>query len=318
VTRPWLSVIVPSFNGAQYLRRALESVAAEADDGVEVIAIDDGSTDATLDILKQFRPRLNLAVIQRRAGNWAANSNHALRLATGEYACFLHQDDAWRPGRQAALRRQLARTPQTALLLHACEFVDPNDRPLGPWRCPYPARIALPPRRAVEHLLVQNFVGMPGAVFRRDAAVASGGLDESLWYTADWDLWLKLAAIGPTVYLPEIFGAFRLHPASQTADRSRSLDDFRTQMELIMLRHAADWAEHSPPRKAARASVEVNVALAAAYHRQPIAWRRTAAALGDLSLADWRRFLRDSRLSERVLSRIRGGFARRTTAAPSN
>ena len=63
-------------------------------------------------------------------------------------------------------------------------------------------------------------------MFLRESAVAAGGLDETLWYTADWDLWLKLAAAGPTVYLPRPLAAFRVHPESQTATRSRSADDF--------------------------------------------------------------------------------------------
>lgn len=316
MTRPWLSVVVPTHNGAAYLSAALDSIVAEADPDVEVIAIDDGSTDSTLDILTQYQPRLNLTINRRHAGNWAANSNEGLRLARGEYACFLHQDDFWMPGRLRKVNAQLQRTPAN-LLLHACEFVDRSGRKLGPWRCPYPAHRPLGPDRGMAPLLVQNFIGIPGAVFHRETALATGGLDESLWYTADWDLWLKLAAIGPTVYLPSILAAFRLHPQSQTARRSHTIDDFREQMREMMRRHFDAWPEADPARRdsvrrAARASVEVNVALAAAYHRQPVPITRPLSSLADLGVLHWRRFLNDSRLWERVFARCCAGFARRS------
>lgn len=294
---------------------ALESIVAEADMGVEVLAFDDGSTDGTPGILQQYQSSLQLKVFHQRVGNWVINSNEGLRRASGDYVCFLHQDDYWKPGRLCKVRRQLERTP-VALLLHASEFVDSSGRSLGLWRCPYPARRPLGPARAMAPLLVQNFIGIPSAVFRRDAALAAGGLDESLWYTADWDLWLKLAAIGPTVYLPNILAAFRLHPQSQTARRSHTIDDFREQMREMVRRHFHAWPEADPirrdsVRRAARASVEVNVALAAAYHRQPVPITGPLASLADLGLLHWRRFLNDSRLWERVFARWCAGFASR-------
>jgi glycosyltransferase involved in cell wall biosynthesis len=311
VSAPWLSVIVPTYNGAKYLRGALDSIVLQAGALIEIVAIDDGSTDDTLAVLHEYQSRLNLNIIQRRVGNWADNTNHALQLARGAYACFLHQDDLWLPGRLSAIQEQLSLTPNIALLLHACEFIDEQGRSLGPWRCPYPGHKALSPAFAVERLLVQNFVGMPGATIRRETALKVGGLDPSLWYTADWDLWLKLALVGPTVYMPGRYGAFRLHPQSQTADRSRSLDDFRRQMEMMTERHAAAWPARSAAicdvvMKAARASIEVNVALAAAYHGQKVSWRKL---LTSLRSANWRRLLRDSRLWERSIARWRAGFA---------
>jgi glycosyltransferase involved in cell wall biosynthesis len=303
-----LSVIVPTYNGVAFLKRTLDSLVADAD--VEVIAVDDGSTDDTRALLESYRGRLDLHVHVRKVGNWAANSNYGLEQAHGEFACFLHQDDFWLPGRTAAVRRQLALTPDVTLLLHASVFADPAGRALGPWRCPLPPRVRLSPTQTLEHLLVQNFVAIPAAVFRRETALAVGGLDPALWYTADWSLWLKLAEVGPTVYLPGTFAAFRIHPASQTADRSRSLDAFRDQLETVLRAHAGHFPADSAVCKAARASIEVNVGLAAGYHRQPVAWSPLAASLGALGPDGWRRLLRDARLWERVSSRARAGFIR--------
>jgi glycosyltransferase involved in cell wall biosynthesis len=313
VTRPWLSVIVPTFNGADYLRQAFESIASENDPNLELLVVDDGSSDGTGLIVDEFVRRMNAKAWRRPVGNWVANTNYALERASGEWVSFLHQDDFWLPGRLSALRRQLAETPDVALVLHACTFVDPDGRELGPWRCPLSPGRTIDPSRTLEHLLVQNFIGIAGALFRRQTALASAGMDDSLWYTADWDLWLKLAAAGDTVYLPRSLASFRVHSHSQTARRSRSPEDFRAQLLVTLDRHERSWRCHrrvtrAAVRRTAQAAVEINVALAAAYHRQPVNWRPFFAAVAHLRPWDWPRLLRDSRLIERVGARMRAGF----------
>jgi glycosyltransferase involved in cell wall biosynthesis len=306
---------MPTFNGEAHLRRALDSIVNEADPGVEVVAVDDGSSDGTFDLLQSYQGTLNLTIERRPVGNWVSNTNLALGRATADLACFLHQDDCWLHGRLQAVRQQIAYTPSAGLLLHACQFVGADGRAAGTWRCPLPSRRRVRPAVTMERLLVQNFVGIPGAVFRRGLALSCGGLDESLWYTADWDFWLKLASVADTVYLPRPLAMFRLHPASQTATRSRSLDEFRGQMRTVLERHGSRWkasdaATRTSVEKASRAAIEVNVALAAAYHGAPVERRRLLAALGALGLSDWWRLARDSRLHERVLARLHAGLRR--------
>src|SRR5262245_50753324 len=109
---PWLSVVMPVYNGESYLPRALESIAAQGDPGLEVLALDDGSSDRSMEILKSWASRLPLRIEQPgRCGNWVAVTNRGMEMARGEFACFLHQDDAWRPGRLEAMRQVIASTP---------------------------------------------------------------------------------------------------------------------------------------------------------------------------------------------------------------
>jgi GT2 family glycosyltransferase len=319
VSTPWLSVIVPTYNGAAFLRDALESVCAQGDAALEVIAVDDGSTDATLAILADYARRLPLTALTRRVGNWAANTNLGLERARGEWACLLHQDDLWRPGRLAATRRALAAGPAPALLLHAADFIDPAGRTVGRWRCPLPpGRGGSAPQQTAARLLVQNFVPLPAALFRRADALRVGGLDPGLWFTPDWDFWLKLAACGPTRYLPAALAAFRLHPASQTVTRSGRSAAFRRQYEVVRDKHWDRWRGRlAAPRRVAAASrlaVEVNVALAARHHGEPVDWRRLLAAAG-VGPGTWGYFLRNSRVVERVLARLRAGLAGRRQSA---
>lgn len=302
---PWLSVLMPTFNGMSYVAAALDSVVDQADAGIEVVVADDGSTDGTLELIRRYEGRLALRILpQVRVGNWVARTNAALRAAQGEYACVLHQDDVWLPGRAAAIREALP----ISLLVHPAVFIGPGGKRLGHWRTPLePGTVA--PAGFIEHLLVQNFLAMPAPVFLRQSALPHG-LDESLWYTADWDLWLRLGARGPVRSLVAPLAGFRIHPASQTLSRNQTPEELRGQLRTVLDRHFGPWAGTVSVRVAERVhevaqfSVETNVALAEAYRGRGDV---SALALQFLRLgpAGWGCYLRDSRLLERVWARLR-------------
>jgi hypothetical protein len=151
-----------------------------------------------------------------------------------------------------------------------------------------------------ERLLVQNFIAMPAPVFRREVALGLGGLDESLWYTADWDLWLRLAAAAQCRFIDAPLAAFRIHPESQTVLRSR--EDMRGQMAAVLERHLG---RHTPRRirRVACFSLEVNAGLATAIGSGPVPWRLLAGFVA-LGPAGWVRYVRYSRILERVLCRL--------------
>jgi glycosyltransferase involved in cell wall biosynthesis len=298
--RPWLSIVMPAWNGERYLQAALESVRHEGTQGYEIVAVDDGSTDRTLEILRSWATLLPLRIVERPGrGNWVAASNAALREARGRYACFLHQDDLWLPGRLAAIVREAKAKP--ALIVHSAMFVGPGGETLGPWRCPLPEG-AVDPKLFAERLIVQNFIAIPAPVFDREAALRAGEMDESLWYTADWDFWLRLAREGSIRYLAAPLAAFRVHPGSQTMVRT-DVADRRRQLETILERHGSAFAQ--PVRRAARFSIELNLALAAKATRGPLSWPALLGALARLGPAGFPRYLRDSRIVERVAARVR-------------
>jgi glycosyltransferase involved in cell wall biosynthesis len=298
--RPWLSVVMPAWNGERYLEAALQSVQAEGTRGYEIVAVDDGSTDRTPHILRTWAERLPLRIVAHPGrGNWVAASNAALREARGRYACFLHQDDLWLPGRLAALEREVGTGP--SLIVHPAVFIGPDARRLGAWQCPLPEG-EVDAALFAERLAVQNFIAIPAAAFDRERALRLGAMDESLWYTADWDLWLRLGREGAIRHVPSQLAAFRVHPDSQTVVRT-DLADRRAQLEVVLGRHAAAL----PPavRRVARFSLEVNVALAALASGVPVPWSGLMGSF--LRLGPWGlfRYLRDSRIFERVASRAR-------------
>jgi len=320
--QPWLSVILPTFQGERHLPRALESLAVQADALRDVLAADDGSTDGTLALLDRWRDRLPLRILPGpRAGNWVRGTNRALAEARGDWISLLHQDDAWQPQRVQALDALRAEFPTVGMFVTSARFWDDADRDLGRWGCPLPARRPLAPAFTLPRLATQNFIPLPAPCLRRDLAAAAGPLDETLWYFADWDWWLRLAARGPLVYTPMPTVAFRLHPDSQTARRTRDVSDVMAQFDAVQNRLMADPAFPPGRRAAARrmarfARCAYAQLLAAAHGARPDirALLREALRLGPLGCL---RYARDARLADRLpprrrlrrLGRLTGGAA---------
>lgn len=314
MAHPWLSVVMPTYNGAAYLRTALASVVAQRDRDIEVIAVDDGSADDTVGLLRSFADRVPLSVTRRpHSGNWVASTNHGLSLARGDWVCFLHQDDYWLPDRLSVLKGLLARAPDVAMLLHPTWYVDSRSRRLGLWRCPLPTTgRPQSPAALVERLLIQNFIAIPAPLFRREAATRLGGLDARWWYAADWDFWLGLAASGAALYTPRPLAAFRIHPLSQTMSRTVEVGEVRGQLHAVLDKHLAAWGQAAPGRtsvrRAARFSAELNASLAGCAHGQVTPWPRLVRSFLSLGPEGWGRYLQNSRVVERVGARIADGL----------
>lgn len=307
VPPPWLTVIMPAYQGEQWIRFALDSMAAEPCEGIELLLIDGSPTSGTRDIARSYADRLHIQIIERPdLRSWHDKTNVAVGISRATHLCWLHVDDLWLPGRAAATREWIRSAPLAPLHLAPCAIIGKDGRKLGVWRAPLPKERELPPGLVTERLLVQNFIGAPVPVYRKDAWLACGGLDESLWYTADWDLWLKLAAIGPVIYHSELTAGFRIHGSSLTVTGSRNPADFRQQMEIVLERHLGAIVD--PGRRierCARASISVNCALAAASGGERRALSGALLEVLRLGPSGMSRYLRDSRILERVLPRVR-------------
>jgi hypothetical protein len=309
---PWLSVIMPSYCGEAWIRAALESVAAEQSSGIEVLVIDSSPTNATLDVAAEFATRLHLRSFARPdLESWHAKTNFGVGAARASHLCWLGVDDLWLPGRAAAVHRWIEAAPDADLHLAPSAIVDRTGRTLGLWHCPLPPDAEISAQNLLERLLVQNFVAAPAPVFRKHPWVACGGLDPALWYTADWDIWLKLARRGPCFYHDDLTIGFRIHAESLTTTGSRNTDAFTTQLETVLDRHLPGLQGSTAAiARAARASIKVNTALAAAAHGDYRGLATAASAVLRLGPRGMWRYLRDSRLAERVVPRVRARLSR--------
>jgi hypothetical protein len=307
--RPFLSVVMPSFNGARWIAGALQSIGAEAHPGVEVIVVDGDAGAETEQVVDRFKAELNVRYFRRPdLATWQAKTNFAVAEAAAPHIAMLHVDDLWLPGRAPTVRKWVASNPGAVCHLAPSQLIDLQGRKIGTWRCPFePSPAPVNRDQLIERLLVQNFISCPAPVILRSAWMELGGMDETLWYTADWDFYLKLAAAGAVVYHPEALTAFRIHGSSLTVSGSRDAADFEQQMQIVLDRHRDKLSPQAAEEtlRMARTSIAINKNLAIASRGRPTAlW----AAFGHL-LTLWPKQLLHywqwSRFGERVIPRLR-------------
>jgi GT2 family glycosyltransferase len=221
-----VTVVVPTFNGCQFLAETLRAVAAQSQVGVELIVVDDGSTDGTVATVKAHAPAARL--VQQRNQGVSAARNAGLALARGRYVIFLDQDDVWHPD---MLRRQvewLETHPEHDVAV--CRYQHWHPLPEGG----YGAIEALwpPAREGVEaaftgwvyhQFLLDCWALTSGTLMRAGVVRALGGFDPTLPYSEDWDLWIRLSQTSQFVLLHWPPVLYRQH-ADQGSRQPRSCD----------------------------------------------------------------------------------------------
>jgi len=305
---PWLTVIVPVHNGESFLRAALDSILLQGDPELEVIAVDDHSTDASAAILEEYEERLSLVRIRPpQPVGWVGATNLAVESARGRYACFLHQDDLWLPGRCDQVRRVLRTESDLGLVIHESIYLDARGMRIGGLGAPLKRAGRLARAELFEALLVQNFIAAPAATFSLDAARRAGPLDASLWYAADWAFWLALSRTAESYLLREPLAAFRIHPRSQTSTRSADVSDLSRQLRRVLASALNDPLPLKRPRltpAAAQLSILVNGVLAAVWNRDGRAALRELATARPRHILGLPTFLRHSRILQRAAARL--------------
>jgi glycosyltransferase involved in cell wall biosynthesis len=188
-----ITVIIPVYNGAGYVRKAVDCVLAQQPAPRETIVIDDGSTDNTLETLAAYGDRIRL--ITQPNGGPARARNHAMRVATTEWVAFLDSDDEWMPEK---LAKQWAMIDGADLVYTDRTNFGPLGEIVGETQSD---GVKLWEGDVFEHLLMDNFITTSSVLARRSLIQQVGGFDEQLGVCEDWDLWLKLAAAGGRVRL---------------------------------------------------------------------------------------------------------------------
>jgi len=212
---PQVSVLMPVFNTASYLRAALESVFSQTFPDFEIIAIDDGSTDDSAEILHQaattddrLKPncRSRKGLVQTR--------NELLQQANGELVAWMDSDDLAVPERLALQVMQMQADPELLCLGGACLLIDPDGLPIMSHAFPANHEDIV---RAMEQEIAFYF---PTVMMRREAALRVGGFREPFAIAEDFDLCLRLSESGRVANLPQTLLYYRQHLAS-TANAGR-------------------------------------------------------------------------------------------------
>jgi len=191
--RPKISVIIPAYNRAQTLARAVQSVLNQGIQDLEILLVDDGSTDGTPGVMESFQDPRIVRISHPRNLGAAAARNSGLRKARGDYVAFLDSDDEWLPEKLDRQLELLERLPRRwALSCTAFYLVEEVGQTL----------VCCPPKDLSRQLL-ETCDYSPGStlVLRRDCLSSVGELDEGLERLEDWDWLLRLARYYCMAYL---------------------------------------------------------------------------------------------------------------------
>lgn len=237
---PTISVVIPTYNHARFLAQAIESALAQTLAPHEVIVVDDGSTDATTEVLSRFGTIIR--VIRQHNSGVSMARNAGAFAATGEYLAFLDADDEWLPGK---LEKQLwcfACDPKLGLVHCGVEEINAEGVTLG-YRRDGLAGDVLP-----EFLLFRRSIilgGGSGVLIPRGVFDKVAGFDGRLSTAADWDLYCRIAARYRVGFAPEVLLRYRLHGSNMHTN-------FRAMKHDMLLAFAKAYQAATPDQRRLR------------------------------------------------------------------
>lgn len=316
---PWLSVIIPVHMGERFLPATLASAAAEDPTGVEFRIYNSGEDDgAARRAVAPFFHRMQIVWDDvPHLSPWTTKTNKGVHEARASHIIMLHQDDLWLPGHLASVRAALKAWPEVTMSIASSRFVAADGRLLGAWRLPFAPGIH-DGGSMRDTLLVQNSIAIPSPVIKRDAWLACGGMDEAFWYTADWDLYLKLIQLGDVAVRESITTGFRLHGGSLTMTGSRDAAAYRDQLERVLKKHSKTIELLSlGAEQKARTSITVNCALAAASGGDFSGLLGAIVSVAKLGPGGAASYIQKSRIIDRLIPRLKLALSRALVAETS-
>ena len=203
-----VSIVTPSFNQASYIEATIQSVLNQDYPQVEYIIVDGGSTDGTREVIEKYADRVAWWVSEKDRGQTDA-INKGFARARGDVLAWLNSDDTYQPGALREAVAALQANPQAAMVYGNANYTDENGRVIG----------RFPAAQTDYRRLRQGYVHIPqqAAFWRASLWKQVGPLDPSFYFAMDYDLWVRLAALAPLVYVAgEPWANFRLHRDAKT------------------------------------------------------------------------------------------------------
>lgn len=218
---PRITVVTPSFNQAAFLEQTILSVTGQGYPNLEYFVYDGGSTDGSVDIIRQHESGISYWQSEKDGGQSAA-INAAFARSTGDILCWLNSDDYYLPGTLWDVARRLG-APGPDLVYGQCLFF---------WEGSSGSKISDPLEFDRELLEVWDYIVQPSAFWRKELWEKTGPLREDLHFAFDWDWWLRASRQGTLTRADRMFAAYRFHPAHKSSGLSnRRGEEIRAVVE---------------------------------------------------------------------------------------
>lgn len=205
---PLVTVITPTYNQEAFLRDTIESVLSQDYPNIEFFVINDGSTDGTEKILKEYEGRIRWET-QKNMGQ-TATINKGWRMTNGEIITWLNSDDTFLPGGVRTGVEYLLAHPETGIVFGDTLLTEADGTPIS----------KSPPQPPYDYMrfLVNcnNTVSQPSTFIRREVINKVGELDPKFYYFMDWDLWLRAGLHFKIDHIEDVLSTYRLHAESKT------------------------------------------------------------------------------------------------------
>lgn len=252
-----VSVVIPSFNHARFVTQAIDSVLAQTLPDIELLVVDDGSTDGSPDLIRRHLDASDGSIpvrfVARENRGICRTLNEALGGAAGKYFAVLGSDDLWAPNK---LERQVegleSASDKVAASFSDCWVIDAEGLRRGRMGLRFPFRGG---DIYKDLLLLRFFPPAPTSTFRRDAIVELGGFNERTRLTEDVDLWYRVARAHEVAYVDQPLASYRVHGDNVSArDPVAVYQDKMVIMEDLILGDP----ELQPMASRLRARVQAN------------------------------------------------------------
>jgi len=282
---PSVSIVTPSYNQAPFLEKAIRSVLEQDYPDVEYLMADGGSTDGSVEIIKNYADRIHWWVSENDKGQ-ADGINKGLQQASGDIVAWLNSDDFFKPGAISAAVKSLQENPGAGFVYGDLQVVNEADETTniltyGDWK--------------LKGLMEFKIIGQPSVFMRREVLAAAGYLDESYHYLLDHHLWLRMAMIAEPKYVPQLWAGEHYHPGSKNAAHAA---EFGAEAKRIV-----GWMHSQPAlaeilkthhRKVVAGAERLNAFYlfdAQDYHAALRAYWRSLRTHPSAAVQDWRRIL---------------------------
>ena len=225
---PSITVVTPCLNAVDTIEETLHSVRTQGYPRLEHVVVDGGSTDGTLDLLEATE---GITWVSEPDGGRADAANKGVRMSSGEIVAWLNADDRYEPGALSAVGEAFASHPEAMWVTGYCPIIDARGREI---RGPVTRYKNFLLRRWSPSLyLTQNFVSDPATFVRRTALERVGPISARWRWSHDYDLWLRVAALGSPVVIERDLASFRM--AAGSLSMTGFEEQFREHAEVARL-----------------------------------------------------------------------------------